>query len=326
MIEFVECFGQDYGSVWSHGLLLTRTSFASPMFHCRSTRVVAAAICGAALTLPVASLHAQREQLTVRAEALGTTSIVVPTGTAGPSDYAQRSLQLTFAHRQVRQQGNTMILLGGLWRAVEADLPQVLPRTTGANSPSTLHVAHAEVMVLKTLNDRHTVISTLRPGVYGTQFRVEGAAFVDRIVSPRTTLGGGLSYASSYGKLLPIPVLHIVSRPSKRILIDALLPARGEVWWMPRKGLDLGVHAALTGAQFGLPQALQVDRADALWLANATLGTQARWAPNGGKWQLLIDGGTTVVRRLEYARDGEAIADLAPGNVFYLRVGAQKLF
>ena len=296
------------------------------MFRFPSARVVFAAIHGAALTLPVAPLHAQREQVTVRAEALGATSIVVPAGTAGRPDYGQRSLQLTLAHRQVRQQGNTMILLGGLWRAVDADLPQISPRATGANPPSTLHVAHAEVMVLKTLNDRHTVISTLRPGIYGTQFRVEGAAFVDRIVSPRTTLGGGLSYASSYGKLLPIPVLHIVSRPSKRILIDALLPARGEVWWMPRKGLDLGVNAALIGAQYGLPQALQINRADALWLANATVGTQVRWAPNGGKWQLLLDGGTTVLRRLEYARNGETVTDLAPGNVPYLRVGAQKLF
>ncbi len=64
----------------------------------------------------------------------------------------------------------------------------------------------------------------------------------------------------------------------------------------------------------------------ALRLANATLGSQVRWAPRGGKWQLLVDGGMTVVRRLEYARGGDLVADLAPGNVPYLRLGAQRLF
>lgn len=285
-----------------------------------------AAVCsGAALLLGPSPLLAQRERLTVRAEGLGATTITAPPGTQVGPDYAQQSLQVTLSHRLVRQQGNTMVLIGGLWRAVRADLPTA-EATQKAGDPTTLQVAHADVMVLKTLDAKHTLITAIRPGLYGTSARVEGAVFVDRIVSPRTTIGGGLSYASSYGKLLPIPVLHIVSRPSRRILIDALLPARGEVWWMPRKGLDLGVNAALTGAQYGLSTAQQIRGADAVWLANATIGAQARWAPRGGKWQLLVDGGTTVVRRLEYARDGQSVADLAPGNVPYVRLGAQRLF
>ena len=292
----------------------------------------AAACTAVALLVDSSPLLAQRERLTVRAEGLGSTTITAPPGAPVGATYTQQSLQLTLAHRLVRQQGNTMILIGGLWRAVQADLPQLEgPRPAGSGAPSsweptTLQVAHADIMVLKTLDAKHTLITAIRPGVYGTSARVEGAAFVDRIVSPRTTIGGGLSYASSYGKLLPIPVLHIVSRPSRRILIDALLPARGEVWWMPRKGLDLGVNAALIGAQYGLSSGQQIRGADALWLANATVGAQARWAPGGGKWQLLVDGGTTVVRRLEYARDGRTVADLAPGNVPYIRLGAQKLF
>jgi hypothetical protein len=61
-------------------------------------------------------------------------------------------------------------------------------------------------------------------------------------------------------------------------------------------------------------------------LANATVGPQARWSPGGGKWQFTADAGMTVLRRLEYARNGRQVADLAPGNVPYARLGLQRLF
>lgn len=281
-----------------------------------------AALCGTALP---ASLEAQRERVVVRAESFGATDIVTPAGTAARDPYTQQAMQVTLAHRVVRDQGNTIVLLGGQWRGVQAALPRT--RRAGTTPDiTTLHVATAELMMLRTIGERHTLVGVLRPGLYGNDVRAEGAAFVDRIVSPRTTLGVGLSYASSFGKLLPIPVVHVVSRPSKRVLVDALLPARGDVWWMPRKGLDLGLNASLAGANYGLASEQQVAGADALWLANATLGPQVRWAPRGGKWQLSADAGYTVLRRLEYARGSRSVADLAPGNVPYARLGLQRLF
>jgi len=284
--------------------------------------VAVAALCGTALP---ASLEAQRERVVVRAESFGATDIVTPSGTSAREPYTQQAMQVTLAHRLVRDQGNTIVLLGGQWRGVQAALPRT--RRTGTTPDvTTLHVAAAELMMLRTIGERHTLVGVLRPGLYGNDVRAEGAAFVDRIVSPRTTLGVGLSYASSFGKLLPIPVVHVVSRPSKRVLVDALLPARGDVWWMPRKGLDLGVNASLAGANYGLAAEQQVAGADALWLANATVGPQVRWAPRGGKWQLSADAGYTVLRRLEYARGSRSITDLAPGNVPYARLGLQRLF
>lgn len=272
-------------------------------------------------------LSAQRERITVRVEALGATTVARPAGTVARADYEQQAAQVTLAQRLIRQQGNTVVLLGGQWRGVRAALPLALGRSGGVTPDfSTLHVATADLMLLRTFDDRHTLVSVLRPGMYGEAFRVEGAAFVDRIVSSRTTIGAGLSYASAFGKVLPIPVVHVVSRPSRRLLVDALLPARGDLWWMPRKGLDVGLNASLQGAQYGLSASQQVAGADALWLANATVGPQLRWAPGGGKWQLTGDAGMTVLRRLEYARDGRSVADLAPGNVPYLRLGAQRLF
>lgn len=273
--------------------------------------------------LAPARVAAQRERLTVRAEAFGATDIATP---AGPGDRAfrQQGAQATLAHRVLRDQGSTVLLLGAHWRGVRA----TLPRVAGAadDTPTDLHVATAELMLLRTVGDRHTVVGVARPGLYGDALRVEGALFVDRIVSPRTTLGVGMSYASSFGKLLPIPVVHVVARPRRRVLVDALLPARGDVWWMPRKGLDVGVNLSLAGANYALTPAQRVANADALWLANATAGPQVKWTPRGGKWQLSADAGMTVLRRLEYARGGRSVADLAPGNVPYARLGVQRLF
>ncbi len=266
---------------------------------------------------------AQRERLTVRLERVGSTQVTRPAGTTVGNDFWQESLQLYLGQRFIRQQGNTIAVVGGQWRIVNATLPR---QSASQNDVTTLHVAAADLMLLRTFGSKHTLVSVLRPGLYGDAVRVEGAAFVDRIVSPRTTVGLGLSYASSFGKLLPIPVVHVVSRPKRRLLVDALLPARGDLWWMPRKGLDVGLNASLVGAQYGLSAAQQVAGGTDLWLANATVGPQLRWAPRGGKWQLTGDAGMTVLRRLEYARDGRSVADLAPGNVPFLRVGANRLF
>ncbi|MCA2982698.1 hypothetical protein [Gemmatimonas sp.] len=283
------------------------------------------ALAAGLLAAAPATVHAQRERAIVRAESFGGTTVQRPAGTVGRDSYTQQGVQVQLSHRVVREQGRSIVLLGGQWRGVQVALPQ----PSGAREPNTLttlHVAAADLMLLRTVGERHTVVGVLRPGLYGESVRAEGALFVDRIVSPRTTVGAGLSYGSAYGKLLPIPVVHVLSRVSRRVLVDALLPARGDIWWMPRRGLDLGVNASLAGAQYGLSTAQQVAGANQLWLANATVGPQARWSPGGGKWQVTADAGFTVLRRLEYARDGRSVADLAPGNVPYARLGLQRLF
>ncbi len=294
---------------------------------CRAAALALAGCLAAAVwTRP---LYAQRERVTVRVEALGGTNVSLPVGTSAREAFTQHAIQASLGQRFVRDQGNTIAVVGGQIRVVRAALPSArasLQGSTTFDAFTTLRVVTADLMVLRSVGTKHTLVGVLRPGFYGESFRVEGAAFVDRIVSARTTIGAGLSYASSFGKLLPIPVLHVVSRPSRRVLIDAVLPARGDIWWMPRKGLDLGINASLIGANYGLPEAQRVAGGDALWLANATVGPQVRWAPFGGKWQLTGEAGMTVLRRLEYARDGRSVADLAPGNVPFMRLGVQRLF
>jgi hypothetical protein len=305
-------------------------AFATPASWCRCAplRVVLSAV----LLLGVASTaEAQRERAVVRVESFGGTTVSAPTGTRSPDDMTQRSLQLQLSHRLVRDGGQTILFGGAQYRGTRLALPT---RPTAGTDDGTvdLVVAGAELGLVRRLDPRHTLVSVLRPSAFGTsadagQLRVEGAVFVDRILSARTVVGAGMSYASNFGRVLPIPVLHVVTQPSATVRIDALLPSRADLWWMPRKGLDLGIGAALTGAQYGLPDNLQVvTGADALWLANATVGPQLRWTPGNAKWQLTADAGSTVLRRLRYARGGDELADLAPGNVWFGRAGLLWLF
>lgn len=277
---------------------------------------------------------AQRERAVVRVESFGDASGADASGTGAVGSVEQRAVFLAVAHRVIRDRGNTMLLVGAQYRDMQLSLAGLgVPLTGGATSRTNrVRAVTADLWMLRTLNERHTLIAVARPGVYGDldaigdQWRLEGAVFVDRIVSPRTTLGLGMSYASNFGRVLAVPVLHVVARPRRRVLVDALLPSRADVWWMPRKGLDLGVGASLTGAQYGLANAVgQPQNATTLQLANATVGPQLRWTPRG-KVQLTADAGTTVLRRLEYTRGSRTVADLTPGNALFGRLGVQWLF
>jgi hypothetical protein len=306
-----------------------------PAFFPRFSPVVTALLLAVWVAMP-RTAQAQRERLVVRVEQFGATNISQPAGTFAPQQFDQQALQVNLSNRFVRDRGSSIVIVGGQWRALRLPLPRAATTGAGAsavgtsNALTTLHTATADLMLLRTVGERHTVVGVLRPGLYGDALRVEGAAFVDRIISPRTTIGAGLSYASSFGQLLPIPVVHVVSRASRRVLIDALLPARADVWYMPRKGLDIGVNASLAGALYGLTttqaNAQGVAGATSVGIANATIGPQVRWSPRGGKWQLTADAGTTILRRAEYVRGSRMVADLAPGNVPYLRAGVQRLF
>lgn len=288
-------------------------------------------LASASLALGVVSAPAaaQRERAVVRVETFGETSIDAPAGTTAAESFGQSAFQVQLTERALLDGGNTMLLIGGVFRRVSVDLP-----ATGGAAPdaTTLDVATADLWLARTLDDTRTLFVVLRPGIYGdgrdagSQVRVEGAVFIDKIRSPRTTVGLGLSLGSNFGRVLAVPVVHVVARPKRQLLVDALLPARADLWWLPRRGLDIGLGVALTGAQYALSDENRVDTADRLQLANATFGPQIRWSPRGGKLQLTGDIGTTVLRRAIYARGSDEVADLAPGNVAYARLGLQWLF
>jgi hypothetical protein len=309
----------------------------SASLHRRAPRRVALPL--VALVVGAPPLAAQREQLALRIEQFAE-SRATPAGLeALAPTIGLRQVTLTAGVRTVTgRDDNTVLVNGGFYRRSDLDL-----RVRGGSSLTTVHALYYDFLALRTLDDRHTVAVALRPGLFGDlagdlgeQFRLEGAVFVDRVLSPRTTIGAGLSYTSGFGRVLPIPVVHLVHRRGRRVLVDGLLPARLDVWWFPRKGVELGVNAQLSGFQYAIgeytpPRAPARPPASGagplptgLELANAIVGPQARWNP-AGRWWLSLDAGWAVVRRATFT-SGPVEGAWAPAGAGVLRLGVQRQY
>jgi hypothetical protein len=300
----------------------------------RLARLMAAAACVAR----TATLSAQREQLSFRVEQFGRSDARESGGGTGRTGFDTRQFTVTAAHRSVLGADGSTVLVNGLfYRQSEIGL------VTPAGFDRRLHAIYYDLLALRTLDDKHTLAVAIRPGFFGNlehelgeQFRVEGAVFVDRIVTPRTTLGLGMSYTSNFGRVIPVPVVHIVHRRGRKVLVDGLLPSRLDVWYFPRKGVELGLNAQLSGFQYyvgepsrnGAPSpmpasAIQVRNPE-IQLANATIGPQLRWNA-AGKWYLSAEAGTTVVRRFSFGIGDREVA-LEPNAAVFGRVGVQRMF
>lgn len=290
-----------------------------------------------ALLLP-GTACAQREQLSLRIEQFGGVDVGTARGSTRPIDYELRQLTATVGVRTVRGRDDNTVLVNGLfYRRSDVGFGGV------GSEDRALHAVYYDFLALRTLDDRHTLAVALRPGLFGTldyelgdQFRLEGAVFVDRLLTPRTTVGLGLSYTSNLGRVLPIPVVHIVHRRGRRVLIDGLLPSRLDLWYFPRKGVEVGLNAQLSGFQYFIGQAPQsapptppggtaiILRNPELQLANAIIGPQVRWNATG-KWFLSADAGVTVLRRYTVGT-GRREGPLDPANTGLVRIGLQRMY
>jgi hypothetical protein len=280
-------------------------------------------------------VSAQREQLSLRVEQFGESDVLSRVGLPDRASFDLRQTTLTAAHRSILgTDGNTVLVNGVFYR--RSDLG-------GELGDQTLHALYYDFLALRTLNDRHTLAVAVRPGLFGNldeelgqQFRVEGAVFVDRIITPRTTIGLGASYTSNFGRVIPVPVLHIVHRRGRKVLIDGLLPSRLDIWYFPRKGVELGLNTQLSGFQYYVgaelrpqpavppPGAAVSFRTPEIQLANATIGPQLRWNAFE-KWYLSADAGATVLRRYTFGLGSREFA-LEPSNAWFARVGLQRMF
>lgn len=287
-------------------------------------------------------LAAQRDAWAVRYEAYGSGTVGTPwtppgapPATLADSSVTARQLTVQGAIRRIYGRDQEVLVIHGLVaRATTVGLP--LPNATGPGARTrdtrSLYALQYDFWWLNSVSERTTIGVIARPGIFtdGVQVgldhvRFEGAAFVDRIVSDRTTLGVGLAYGSNFGVAVPVPVLHVVHRRGTKFLLDGFIPQRVTAWWYPRKGLDVGLEAQLFGAQYRLGDpATQPRRAGQFQYANGTIGPVLRWTAFG-KTALSLEGGMTFIRRFNFARfatgPGEAVVGYGPGNAPWVRAG-----
>jgi hypothetical protein len=300
----------------------------------------------AACALVASPASAQREQLSIRAEQFGRADAQTTPGGFPRDFFETQQLTLTAALRSIRgTEGNTVLINGIFYRRTSLRTSRI------PGGDPMLHAVYYDFLALRTLDDRHTLAVALRPGLFGNlegeigqQFRVEGATFIDRIVTPRTTLGVGLSYTSNFGRVLPVPVVHLVHRRGRKVLIDGLLPSRFDVWYFPRKGIELGLNAQLSGFQYYYSENITIPlgaglggvrastrggesasvEAPQIQLANATIGPQLRWNAIG-KFYVSAEAGTTIVRRYTFGTGNDERA-INPGRATFARLGVQRMF
>lgn len=300
------------------------------------------------LSIAGSPVHAQREQWAGRWEAYGRGATTTPWTPAGAPvatmpDSGVTAQQVTLQGGLRRVYGkdqNLMVLHGFVARATRLGLPIPLGAVPGQNiarNTLDLYALQYDFWWLNTISDVTTLGVIARPGIFTNgqnigldHFRLEGAVFMDRVMSDNTTLGVGVAYGSNFGVAVPVPVLHLVHRRGSKVLIDGFLPQRLTAWWFPRKGLDLGLEAQLFGAQYRLGDpAAQPRNAGQFQFANGTLGPVLRWNLFG-KTYLNAEAGTTVLRRFNFARfatgPGEAVVGYGPGNAPYVKLGLVSLY
>lgn len=291
---------------------------------------------------------AQREQWAVRYEGIGRadtprpwTPPGAPLAPLAEEGLTARQLVVQGGVRRVYGKDQTLMVLHGLvGRMARVDLPLpngAIPGSTATRTSLDLYALQYDLWWLNSVSDVTTIGVIARPGIFTDgvnvgldHFRVEAAAFVDRIVSDRTTLGLGVAYGSNFGVAVPVPVLHVVHRRGSKVLIDGFLPQRLTAWWFPRKGLDLGLEAQLFGAQYRLGDpAAQPRGAGQFQFANGTVGPVLRWNI-AGKTSVSLEAGTTFIRRVNYAAfatgPGEAVLGYGPGNAPYVKLGLVSLY
>lgn len=309
------------------------------------------------------ALYAQREQIGLRFEAFGNTTPKSTTPSLfNNATFGAAITNLNVGFRSILgEDGGTMLINGFQYRYVNAFFPVASsivgkPGTEFQMASLDAHLLMYDFMFFRTLSDQFQLVAVARPGIFSdfrniniNHFRLEATAFLDWFASDNLTLGLGFAYnASNFGRLINVPVLHMIWIPTPEVMVDMLLPQRLDIWYYPNKQWDIGWNLSLLGSQFqlGAPnqvlqQALRSTNPAAadiaqFHFANATTGPVIRHNFYD-KMYLSLEGGYTIIRRFDFAdANKEALVSYNPGsilgtlfnanNTFFFRIGLQVFY
>lgn len=290
-------------------------------------------------------LFAQREQAGLRLEQFG--SATLSNSLVPQEDRARVSAQqahLNVSYRSIiGEEGETIITNGFQYRFLRAMFDDVIFPQTGNLTVTypyprahEYHFLFYDFLVLHSLSDAYTLVATLRPGIFSDMknitrehFRLEGAFFVDKQMSDNFTMGLGIARSSNFGRVLLLPILHVLYFGGSSFMLDVLLPSRAELWFYPSKSIETGVTVSLSGSQYavGEPNPLSANQ---FGFANATVSPIIRYNLVS-KLYLSTELGYAFVRRVELVNnrlEGNArfVQQFNPNNIWFLRFGVQMMY
>jgi hypothetical protein len=184
--------------------------------------------------------------------------------------------------------------------------------------------------LLYSIDETYSLIANLRVGAFSDlqkmgrdDFRIEGAVVIDRFISDRLTVGGGLGRVSNFGRVIFVPLVHIVWSISERWLLDAMLPGRLDLMYLPTPKLEAGLSFNILGSRYAIES--DERKIDSLGVAQMNLGPVVRYqiAPSV---YLTAESGVAFARRLSLMDENTEIREFSPNNEIYLRTGLQYRF
>lgn len=184
--------------------------------------------------------------------------------------------------------------------------------------------------LLYAIDEKYSLIANLRVGVFSDMrdvdrddFRVEGALVLDRYLSDRLTIGGGFGRVSNFGRVVHVPLLHIVWSISEKWLLDAMLPGRLDLMYLPSPKLEAGLSFNILGSRYSIDS--DQRKIDSLGVAQMNLGPVVRYqiAPSV---YLTGESGLAFARRVSLLDENTEITKFNPNNEVYFRTGLQYRF
>ncbi|MGQ9806809.1 MAG: DUF6268 family outer membrane beta-barrel protein [Chlorobiales bacterium] len=292
-------------------------------------------------------LFAQREQAGLRFEEFGSAGFSNPLVRLVSGENARlnaRQAHLNVSLRTiVGEEGETIITNGFQYRLLRVMFDDVIFPSIGDTTvvysyptEQDYHFLFYDFLVLHSLSDAYTLVATLRPGIFSDlknlkrdHFRLEGAFFVDKQMSDNFTLGLGIARSSNFGRVLILPIVHVLYFGGSSFMLDILLPSRAELWFYPTKSLEAGVNVSLSGSQYAIGEENPLS-ANQFGFANATVSPILRYNLFS-KLYLSTELGYTFVRRVELVNnrlesDARFVQQFNPNNIWFLRFGVQVMY
>lgn len=90
-------------------------------------------------------------------------------------------------------------------------------------------------------------------------FKFQGAVIVEKAFDQRWTAGLGVSYSTTFGSLLPLPVLTFRYESGNRWRASGTLPSDIDLWYRLSSGSELGIVAHAEGGMYHIPGAFPED-------------------------------------------------------------------
>jgi hypothetical protein len=153
--------------------------------------------------------------------------------------------------------------------------------------------------------------------------RAEGAVVLDVFENESFTWGAGIGRVSNFGRVIYVPLFHIVWSISPKWMMDAMLPGRLDLLYLPSSKLETGLSFNILGSRYNIER--KERRVDSIGVAQMNLGPMMRYQISPSLY-LAVESGLAFARRVSLMDQNTEVREFNPNNEIFLRSGLQYRF